>query len=78
MPLLGLLPRRVGKSHSTQPQWERAVLLEGKGDRQDDPGNKVDCSSEPGLRGFTVEEEALGYLSLGSGTCQPWTAVVSL
>lgn len=62
-----VFPQVGGENSSAQPCWESTVLLEGKGARQDDLGDKVACSSEPGLLGLTAEEEALGHLRLGSG-----------
>lgn len=70
---LGCFPGGWGKFLPPSP-----VLLEGRGSRQDDLGDKVACSSEPGLGGITVEEEALGHLRLGSGACQDWTLAVPL
>lgn len=78
MSLLGLLPRRVGKIPPAQPCRESTVLLEGRAARQDDLGDKVACSSEPGLGGLEVEEEALGHLRLGSDACEAWTLAVPL
>lgn len=76
-PYLGSFPggkgRAVPLSSSTRV---RTVLLGGKADGQDELGNKVACSLQPGLGQFIAQEEALGHLRLGSDTCQPWISVV--
>lgn len=80
MPLyLGCFRGGRGKAIPPIPSvGEKAVLFEGRGDGQDDLGDKVACSPRPGFGDLAAEDEALGHLRLGTGICRPWTSVVPL
>lgn len=74
---LRCFPGRRGRGVPLGPSMgARTVLLVGRADEQDELGNKVACSLQPELGQFITEEEALGHLTLGSDTCQPWNSVV--
>lgn len=65
MPLyLGCFPGRKGKSIPLSPS------IEGRGNRQDDLGNKIACSLQSEFGEFAAKEEVLG-LRLGQSPPSP-------